>query len=233
MIGKIIGYLKNPIPKVSHSGSHPSIKEFMALYFSCLLCIAISIVVMFAIDQVIVHKFFGFSIRDSPRSGSATLRQSQYFLIVVLLLGPLVEEIIFRLPLRLRKINLGLAVFIATFWILHSKVFPLDFYAAKMYQDFGLSVLTVGLVWLAPVRWLQTVQTSYFKYFFYFSVIAFGLMHISNFTTLNTEVLFFYPIYVLPQLVMGIFLGYIRIRYSFLYAYIFHALTNLPAALLM
>lgn len=64
-----------------------------------------------------------------------------------------------------------------------------------------------------------------YKYVFYLSAILFGLVHITNFET-NTTIIYLIPILILPQLVIGLFVGYLRVRYNFMLGYLMHALHN-------
>lgn len=66
---------------------------------------------------------------------------------------------------------------------------------------------------------------TYFGYVFYFSVIVFGFVHITNYE-MGTIPLWTIPILVLPQLFAGIIIGYLRVRYNFMYGFFMHALHN-------
>ena len=60
---------------------------------------------------------------------------------------------------------------------------------------------------------------------FYLISIAFGLIHILNFEpSLNIYLLA--PILVAPQIVIGINLGYLRIRFGLIWSILFHAFHN-------
>ena len=67
-------------------------------------------------------------------------------------------------------------------------------------------------------------KTNY-GYVFYFSVITFGFVHITNYES-DTIPLWVMPILVLPQLFGGVLIGYLRVRYNFMYGFFVHALSN-------
>lgn len=67
--------------------------------------------------------------------------------------------------------------------------------------------------------------TKKFGYVFYISAIAFALIHISNYDS-NGKIIYLIPFLVLPQFIMGLFLGYLRVRYNFMLGYFMHALHN-------
>ena len=55
--------------------------------------------------------------------------------------------------------------------------------------------------------------------------VAFGLMHITNFEpSLNIYLLA--PILVAPQILIGINLGYLRVRFGLIWSILFHAFYN-------
>ena len=66
---------------------------------------------------------------------------------------------------------------------------------------------------------------AYFKYLFYVSALLFGWVHIFNFEFTSSHYVFI-PIITLPQTVLGLVLGFIRIRYGFWYGVMLHFLYN-------
>lgn len=68
-------------------------------------------------------------------------------------------------------------------------------------------------------------NSPYFKYAFYISAILFGVIHISNFE-FNPQVLLLAPLLVAPQIVIGVFLGYIRVKLGLLWSILLHAAYN-------
>ncbi|MCM4166196.1 hypothetical protein KCTC52924_03119 [Arenibacter antarcticus] len=89
------------------------------------------------------------------------------------------------------------------------------------------------LVFRGPLSWFR--NKSYFKYIFYASIILFAGVHLSNFR-LPKETYALAPILVAPQMVLGAFLGYARIRLGLFWAIILHASYNavliLPIAMI-
>jgi membrane protease YdiL (CAAX protease family) len=65
-----------------------------------------------------------------------------------------------------------------------------------------------------------------FKIVFYFFALIFGFVHISNFE-LTTNVLLLSPILVLPQIILGGYLGYIRVRFGLQWSMLLHGTYNL------
>lgn len=80
------------------------------------------------------------------------------------------------------------------------------------------------LIFRGPMSFFK--ESSYFKYIFYALTLIFGYVHIFNFE-MNTSTILLSPFLVAPQLSMGAFLGYIRVRFGLLWSMLFHATYNL------
>jgi len=122
-------------------------------------------------------------------------------ILLVVVAAPVLEELLFRLPLRY-KYNYLLQ------WsaVLISKITGSD---DDTFEDKVLAF------------W-----NKYFKYFFYFSVLLFGFIHFFNFS--NYRNLWSWIILlVFPQLIIGSILGYIRVRFSLPWSIAYHAFYNL------
>ena len=130
-----------------------------------------------------------------------------FFAVIV---APLFEEVMFRLILKFRSNFLIL-------WSIHIGV------ALHLGQKRSL-LKTVRKVWGKFYGWI-----------FYLMAVAFGLMHIMNFeSSLNIYLLA--PILVAPQILIGINLGYLRVRFGLIWSILFHAFYNgilMSIALLM
>lgn len=130
-----------------------------------------------------------------------------FFAVIV---APLFEEVMFRLILKFRSNFLIL-------WSIHIGV------ALHLGQKRSL-LKTARKVW-----------DKFYGWIFYLMAVAFGLMHIMNFEpSLNIYLLA--PILVAPQILIGINLGYLRVRFGLIWSILFHAFYNgilMSIALLM
>ena len=121
------------------------------------------------------------------------------FLFAVIV-APLFEEVMFRLILKFRSNFLIL-------WSIHIGV------ALHLGQKRSL-LKTARKVW-----------DKFYGWIFYLMAVAFGLMHIMNFEpSLNIYLLA--PILVAPQILIGINLGYLRVRFGLIWSILFHAFYN-------
>jgi hypothetical protein len=79
------------------------------------------------------------------------------------------------------------------------------------------------LIFRAPITLFKGKNS--FKIGFYVFAVLFGLVHISNFT-MTTNVLLLTPILVLPQTLLGGYLGFIRVRFGLGWSMALHACYN-------
>lgn len=99
----------------------------------------------------------------------------------------------------------------------------------------------IGNWWKVPIRLLGIAKTDWsiiiwwkdnFKTIFWVFTIVFAGVHFSNFA--STVPIYFAPILVLPQFVLGIMLGYIRVGWGTRYSMLFHAVHNgIPISLML
>lgn len=155
-----------------------------------------------------------------------------YFFLMAVIVAPVLEEFAFRgwLNPKLKVFVSSLAIlsffltqitlnylYLDGFWLLFSLFFSLFlgfslyFYLSRNQDKF--------------VKIKEFFKTNFFI-IFYFSALFFGLVHLSNFINLK-EVWFLFPVLVLPQIIGGLTLGYLRVRLGLVYAIISHTLTNL------
>ena len=80
------------------------------------------------------------------------------------------------------------------------------------------------LIFRAPLTLFK--NPKYFKYAFYGFTLVFGYLHIFNYQDFNTSILIFSPILIAPQLVVGLYLGFIRIKFGLLWSIALHAMYN-------
>ena len=122
-------------------------------------------------------------------------------LLLVVLVVPFFEELIFRLYLRFDR---------------NIFILPILFIGGLMGEETKQNTtLSLRQAW-----------DFWYPYIFYFAAIIFGIVHISNYE-MTTEVLWAAPILVLPQIVVGLLLGYLRVKQGFIWGFFLHALHNL------
>lgn len=136
--------------------------------------------------------------------------------------APIVEEFLFRFLLVINRKNLivffGFCLTLITFYLLKKNF---------MFLLFTALFAAVSIVYLYYQKYFTFFENHY-RVFFYLSAIIFGLVHITNFKGITLNNFMFTPLLVLPQVFGGTILGYVRVKYGFLYNVLFHAIVNIP-----
>jgi len=79
------------------------------------------------------------------------------------------------------------------------------------------------LIFRAPITLFK--NPKYFKIVFYVFAVLFGFVHITNFE-LTKNVLLLSPLLVLPQILLGSYLGFIRVKFGLHWSMFLHASYN-------
>lgn len=140
---------------------------------------------------------------------------------------PIIEETIFRLPLKFSKQNLFLSL-AALHFILY-------------YHTYSLFILIVISFTIASIPYMRLIPDAfysrlgliwknYFPFVYYGLAICFGLVHLSNFINLKMAHYLLFPLIVSNQIIMGLIFGYVRstFKYGFIYGILLHCFINLP-----
>ncbi len=203
-------YLKNP---VYCEKEKPRFKVLLGLLF-------IYFVTAFVLGIFIVFLHLAFHLQERQLPFKTFLLR---FLFVGLA-APVTEEILFRSWLKLKK---GMAVLLLIFIFL----FTFDFFLrSKLIPAFVTSAVFLGVTSLFIIYGREKINAfivSHFKYLFYGSALVFGLLHATNFTGNPWIILAFSPILGSPQIIMGFFLGYIRMKNGLTYSILFHMAVNI------
>ena len=148
--------------------------------------------------------------------------------MIAVFFSPFVEELIFRLSLRLNEKYMHLNILILvgglTFTIAH--FFNVNF--------FKILIISLGMILFLFYlnnkglcnKFILGFWNRNFKYVFYFSVMSFGLLHINNYGKINNSLLLILPILILPQLITGLFCGYVRLKLGFSWGCLLHSVHN-------
>jgi len=205
------------VPKYSRNTKIMSIKTFFKLFVVFLLLTMLS--------NIMISSF----MKDAPSIDfykEYNIYESFLFIVIV---GPLFEELCFRLWLKK-------GLFYATYSILGSLLLlagAISGSSAMAMDDVLTIVLLVGLlVAIFMSRHKPRVFIKHYKYFYYISVFAFGLMHLSNYTDINLVSPWYLPLLAFPYIIAGFLFGYTRITYGFKYGLLLHMSLNLVAIML-
>lgn len=202
-----INFLKHP--SWTGSYSRPAAIDFFALFFIYML-------IMMPIS-VLLH--FLTNILDLSTSINHMNLSSR--IIRGILLAPLVEEIFFRLLYVFSRRNLwvviGTALILVVIFIIKT-----NYQKTVVFISVALVMGSALLSYKTSNKFIKT----HFRLFFYFLALAFAGMHLTNFQGIT--MLKFLPalMLVIPQFILATMLGFVRLRYGFIYAVLFHATVN-------
>lgn len=138
------------------------------------------------------------------------------------LLAPIIEELFFRLiyvfSLRNLIIILSASTLFEVYFIVNDNLLKSIIFATAI-------ILT--LVLILNFNCIRANFYKHFGFFFYFIAGLFAIIHLGNFIGLSLNSLLPGLLMVIPQFIAGTILGYLRVRFGFIYAIFFHTLVNL------
>ncbi|MBU1372132.1 MAG: CPBP family intramembrane metalloprotease [Bacteroidetes bacterium] len=184
------------------------------------------------VDFIILEKFkFSFFKIINEKQADASKDLNILFILVLL---PILEEITFRLPLKINKINIFLSaigfyfLFVVPIYSIN-KILILNELIKFL---FFVTFIFCFCFYFLSNRYLKIISSRYYTFFFYFLSILFGFLHMTNFIDgVPDYLVFLAPIFTFHQVIAGISLGYIRIRNGLFWSIILHCIFNLPPAI--
>ncbi|TRX72449.1 type II CAAX prenyl endopeptidase Rce1 family protein [Carboxylicivirga sp. M1479] len=195
----------------SYSRESVTIKGLFKLYLLHIAwCIPLSIpfIVLKFVDALPTHAFQ--NIEDPLK-----------FMFGAVFIAPIVEELIFRWPLVPTRLNISIAL---SFFLTYGIKYTLG--SAYGYELYLQSIPICILIYLvAP--FICIAKQLPFKCLMHFLVIAFGFLHISNFTEVYWWMYLIFPVLTVPQIVLGYVCSFARMKYGVVYSIILHAFNNL------
>lgn len=202
--------LEAPIP------SAPPPQVLLPLFQLYCVHLWLGLLLGLVIRQVIATPAYGSPGTFEDLSGWGIL----WFSVVAI---PVLEELLFRLVLVGQKRELAIAGSVWLWWGV-SRLLP----HGGITMALG-TVLIAFNTWAMPRSWSGRPQTSlklhqrFPAWVFYGSAIAFGFVHLHYDRSL---VWFSVPLLILPRVVLGSWLGFMRLRYGFRWSVLSHGLYN-------
>lgn len=160
---------------------------------------------------------------------STTLSMLQAFIFTTFVY-PLLEEVVFRLPLRVKLSNVVVSLLAATWYFsFRSDLFSVENSTILIYKLFGALLVSVFVIlfffkskYVEMV--LQALGNRYHVPLVMTSVFLFSLAHLWK---ISYESLFYATLFIfVAYFIFGLFLSYVRIRLNFWVALFFHILHN-------
>ena len=198
------------------------------MYFVLQIC---ALLLMLLVDEFLIKKM-GFPSVFKLMIESQNKIKGYYGFFLVVILAPLVEELIFRLILVPKRRNIAIFTFVFSFLILNK-----TYYVNKIDWLLLVSLVVSGLLSFLVFKLLkrnskiETAIGKRQKIITMVSVVLFGLLHIANIENLHWELALLYPVYALPQMILGYVSSVQRLKLGFVWGLLFHSMINLMAFL--
>lgn len=222
-IGIMLAFIRRPyFPAGRDRVGEAQLKHLVQLLF---LSLAMMIIVGGVVGSIIA------TVKgEVPENANETIGQASPMMLLFygVILAPLIEEVVFRSWLGGRRACvLGLPILVSLFAIataVIADVSPIMSFAIAG----GLSVLILGVArqfsTLSPAA-QKAARWRLYPVAFYGSAVMFALLHLSNYEGgLSSPIML---LAILPQFLVGLILGYVRMRFGLPHAIIFHGLYNL------
>ena len=191
--------------------------------------IAFNILLSFAAVriQTLITNISGYNIGDN-NVVAETLDQFPFitaFLVAVIAI-PLIEEIVYRLWIKPSKpiFVIGFFIFIIFNLPLIPGIQNLSPFLLILLSFVAFISLMYTSIWVDKQK-LEKILLENLRFIVYFTAITFGLIHIFNYENIG-NFWWLTPILILPQLIGGFTLGYLRLKLGFVWGFFGHALYN-------
>lgn len=218
-------FLKNPKMDITCQRKNRIADVFLALAF-CLSGVIISITLLSILPKELRDKVGVLKVAQFTKYSKT------YIFILIVFLGPLVEEIGFRLLLLKKKFFFTISmVFI---YVCLKKIYFIQ------WGIYNFTFFVLGLIIVAISAYcienftsiLGKIYSQYYGLLFYFFAVFFAIIHIKNFTQLENH-LYLAPIVVFPQFFDAIVFGYFRLKNGFFFSLLIHSIINFFGSLLL
>lgn len=176
-----------------------------------------------SLNTTILHALFVLPVDKSLEVPENWKDHIWGFFILVAIIAPFMEEVIFRLSLVFDPLNISLSGSTIISLVLNKLSYHL------------IALISFLLVFILIYKLATTYKQEMivfwnknFKYIFYFLSLLFGLVHISNYKCTDTSQYLLTSILIFPQLAIGFVLSFTRVYYKkgFLIGILIHCLMN-------
>lgn len=148
-------------------------------------------------------------------------RNPVFVLFYAAFLGPLYEEILFRLGLSFKKWHMAVSGSVFIFFVLNRLV-GLPWLTCA---GCAVSVLLLTALFV-PKRSDRLISEKYKKIVAVVSILAFGLLHLINYSHYDLSATPVYLFMLVPVTGMGVIFTYYRLNLGFVYGLLLHCLVN-------
>lgn len=206
-------YLRNPLfITAAESPFSGKIKSFL---WACLFCelAVLGTIIALGIINAVVWLLYETNLAREIYSNKKAIRTWVFPpALYIILIGPFIEELVFRLFLNLRKLTIAISLSVY-FYLISANWIDTNYIALNVCLRIILVIIITFCVYRGiSERSLILIRTRYFQYIFYVTAILFGIVHLSNFSPLSAKIILVAPILIFPQICYGLAMGYLRLK---------------------
>lgn len=196
-------------------------KDFITLYITDFL-IRIFFLTLFIL-------FFG----ESPYTEEKQDSIYNLFFVIVFL-GPIIEEMAFRLSLVYTKLNIFISTTLISYYLITKFIFNLDSFNVDYYFFYRILIsLIIGCMCLFlcffKEKNIKHFYNKNLKSIIYLNCILFSAIHFNNFN--DNIPIFYILILLIPYFISSLIYSYLRLKYSFIHSTFSHIFTNFISTL--
>lgn len=188
-----------------------------------LILLIISVAIIYIVDAYIIKNLGYDSIIYQISSTNKKVNKLSF--LTVALIVPLLEEVSFRLFLIPTRFKVMLSSITLSFFIIYGTFIKIDVNSIHFVIS-CISSLIIAIIVYYKYFNIEKVIINKNRTISFFSILIFGLFHITNMKNLHIELSLLYPIYVLPQISLGYVLTKLRMKNGFWWGFILHFLIN-------
>jgi hypothetical protein len=231
---QIIDFLRNPNYDYCEDDFWAKIKNSIKAYLLFLIPAIIAILIKRIFDFRMIDEIEFIALEETNMTHWDAILVNITFLSVV----AVYEELEIRLMIgkfRLRFVSASLSMLLGSllYYFIWKNLDGLLYIPAPFTHYFHMFLLSIPFYpilyfGLLNFREIGKIWNNNSGLIYYLSAMIFAIMHF-NFLKHQPAEYIHIPIMVLPQFILGLCFGYIRIKYGFIYAIIIHFINNLPA----
>lgn len=196
-----------------------AVKVFGVLLYVKLLLLALIIAL-----KVTLEHFFNVGFPERIPKVVDETKPSYLVFLQSVLFAPILEELLFRLPMRYSYAAIILFPSLSIYLI--SKSLGFSFFESSAFALVVALFTSALLLKKQFVDSLKLLHEKYFSQIFYFLTLYFAFFHIKGYYV-ETSNFYLLPILILPHFISGLIYGYIRIKYLVWGSIVMHILHNL------
>lgn len=189
--------------------------------------ILFTIIMYFILNTIIVFflTYFNANLAIKPISIISNKFGLLYTFFILVFLGPFVEEIIFRWSLKYSSTKIYISTFLGVLFYFNS-IYLLEFDLKQIMISLFVIIILFVIIKFVIIKHNILGNEKNLKIYSYLLAILFGMYHFKMIVNINYFSVFPY-LYILPKIILGVFLNKIRVNYGMKYNIGVHMFINL------